>query len=81
MTVVCPKQIYIHMCIYVCVCVQIDVTLILFKTSLHVSAVPCPSSGDPILPGQPLVMANESVVVSYGVRWLVWCGQSFHGTV
>jgi hypothetical protein len=26
-------------------------------------------------------MANESVVMSYGVRWLVWCGQFFHGTV
>jgi hypothetical protein len=64
-----------------CVCVQLDVTVgILFNTSLRVSDVPCPSSGDAICPGQQLVMLNEPVVVSYGVRYLVWCGQSFHGT-
>jgi hypothetical protein len=27
--------------------------VILFKTTLHVSGVPCPSSRDLILPGQP----------------------------
>jgi hypothetical protein len=35
--------------------VQLDVTfifVILFKTTLYVSGVPCPSSGDLILPGQ-----------------------------
>jgi hypothetical protein len=26
-------------------------------------------------------MVNKSVVVRYGVRYLVWCGQSFHGIV
>jgi hypothetical protein len=30
------------------------IVVILFNTSLHVSGVPCPSSGDTILPGQPL---------------------------
>jgi hypothetical protein len=49
--------------------VQIDGTVaILFNTSLRVLDVPCPSSGDTIRPGQPLVMLNERVVVSYGVR-------------
>jgi hypothetical protein len=54
-------------CVYVCV--QLDVTVaILFNTSQRVSDVPCPSSGDTIRPGQPLVILNERVVVSYGVR-------------
>jgi hypothetical protein len=30
------------------------IVVILFNTSLRVSVVPCPSSGDTILPGQPL---------------------------
>jgi hypothetical protein len=43
-------------CVCVCVCVQLDVNLIffiLFKTSLPVLGIPCPTSGDLILPGQP----------------------------
>jgi hypothetical protein len=65
-------QLYIYIdYIYVCVCVCVSnlmslTVVILFKTSLHVSGVPCPSSGDTILPGQLLVMVNESV--RYGVR-------------
>jgi hypothetical protein len=48
--------IYICVCVCVCVCVQLDVTYCscLFNTSLHVSGVSCPSSGDTILSGQPL---------------------------
>jgi hypothetical protein len=52
----------------VCVFVQIDVTVaILFNTSLHVSDVSCPSSGDTIRPAKPLVMLKARVVVNYGV--------------
>jgi hypothetical protein len=46
--------IYIYMCVCVCVSNLMPLLIILFNKSLRVSGVPCPSSGDTILPGQPL---------------------------
>jgi hypothetical protein len=47
------KREYIYIYIYMSKLMSL-IVVILFNISLHVLGVPCPSSGDTILPGQPL---------------------------
>jgi hypothetical protein len=50
----CIIKLYIYIYIYIYRCpTWCHLKIILFKTSIHVSGVSCPSSGDLILPVQP----------------------------
>jgi hypothetical protein len=62
---------------------QLDVTFSKFFhfifATLHVSGVPCPSSGVKFAALVAVGLTDECVLVWSGVWWLVQCSRSLHG--